>query len=90
MPVTIERPALADTRISDIRERRHRRGTIRDSGRRLTIALVNNMPDSALEATETQFTRLLRAAAGALPVQLRFYYLPEIRRGAAARVAGGG
>ena len=51
----------------------------------LRVGLVNNMPDSALEATETQFTRLLQAAAGPLPVQLRFYYLPEIARGAAAR-----
>jgi homoserine O-succinyltransferase/O-acetyltransferase len=51
----------------------------------LRVGLVNNMPDSALEATETQFTRLLEAAAGELPVQLRFYYLPGITRGAAAR-----
>jgi homoserine O-succinyltransferase/O-acetyltransferase len=51
----------------------------------LRVGLVNNMPDSALEATETQFTRLLEAAAGELPVQLRFYYLPGINRGAAVR-----
>ena len=51
----------------------------------LRVGLVNNMPDSALEATETQFTRLLQAAAGSLPVQLRFYYVPEIPRGAAAK-----
>ena len=51
----------------------------------LRVGLVNNMPDSALEATETQFTRLLQAAAGSFPVQLRFYYVPEIARGAAAK-----
>ena len=51
----------------------------------LRVGLVNNMPDSALEATETQFTRLLQAAAGSLPVQLRFYYVPEIARSAAAQ-----
>lgn len=51
----------------------------------LRVGLVNNMPDGALEATETQFTRLLQAAAGPFPVQLRFYYLPEIARGAPAR-----
>jgi homoserine O-succinyltransferase/O-acetyltransferase len=30
----------------------------------LTIGLINNMPDSALQATERQFIRLLEAAAG--------------------------
>ncbi|MGH8326708.1 MAG: homoserine O-succinyltransferase MetA [Steroidobacteraceae bacterium] len=50
----------------------------------LTIALVNNMPDSALESTAAQFSRLLRAASGSLPVQLRFCYTPEVPRGADA------
>ncbi len=81
MPVTIERPALAaEPRISDIRERRRRRGTIRDRGRRLTIGLVNNMPDSALAATERQFSRAVEAAAGDIDVQLRFYALPQVPR----------
>jgi homoserine O-succinyltransferase/O-acetyltransferase len=80
MPITIERPALADARISDIRERRRRRGTIRDRGRRLTIGLVNNMPDGALAATERQFNRALEAAAGDIDVQLRFYTLPQVPR----------
>lgn len=39
------------------------------------------MPDSALEATAAQFSRLLRAAAGPLAVELRFGYLPEVSRG---------
>jgi hypothetical protein len=30
----------------------------------ILIGLVNNMPDAALEATEAQFSGLLRAAAG--------------------------
>lgn len=45
------------------------------------IALVNNMPDGALEATESQFGSLLAAAAGALPVRLRHAWLPEVPRG---------
>jgi homoserine O-succinyltransferase len=49
------------------------------------VGLVNNMPDTALEATEAQFTRLLEAGAGTLTVRLRLYYLPEVPRGAAAR-----
>lgn len=53
--------------------------------RGILIGLVNNMPDTALESTETQFTRLLRAAAGPHAVQLRFYSLPEVPRAPAAR-----
>ncbi len=51
----------------------------------LTIGLLNNMPDPALEATELQFTALLGAAAGARTVRLRFSSLPEVPRGPAAR-----
>jgi len=57
----------------------------RDGERAITIGLVNNMPDAALESTETQFTRLLTAAAGPDPVRLRFYSLPEVPRAPAAR-----
>ncbi|SRR5579883_290580 len=81
MPVTIERPVLpAEARVSDISERRRRRGTIRDRGRRLTIGLVNNMPDAALAATERQFSGALETASGDLEVRLRFYALPQIPR----------
>jgi len=44
------------------------------------IGLVNNMPDTALEATERQFTALLEAAAGETRVRLRFYSLPGVPR----------
>jgi homoserine O-succinyltransferase/O-acetyltransferase len=45
----------------------------------LTVGLINNMPDSAFEATELQFRTLLEAAAGG-PVQLRLTGLPEVPR----------
>jgi homoserine O-succinyltransferase len=51
--------------------------------RAVVIGLVNNMPDTALEATEAQFARLLSAAAGSVPVRLRFYFLSEVPRGPA-------
>ncbi|MGH8325568.1 MAG: homoserine O-succinyltransferase MetA [Steroidobacteraceae bacterium] len=51
----------------------------------VTIGLLNNMPDPALEATEQQFGALLRAAAGSRTVRLRFSSLPELTRGPAAR-----
>jgi homoserine O-succinyltransferase len=48
----------------------------------IEIALVNNMPDAALDATERQFGTLLGAAAGGLDVRLTVYSLPEVRRSA--------
>jgi homoserine O-succinyltransferase len=46
----------------------------------LRIALINNMPDSALEDTEVQFFELLESAAGDLPLSLKLYSLPELPR----------
>jgi homoserine O-succinyltransferase len=46
----------------------------------LKIALINNMPDSALEDTESQFFDLLERAAADIPVHLKLYSLPEISR----------
>lgn len=46
----------------------------------LRIALINNMPDSALEDTEVQFFELLSAASGDLPIQVELYALPQIQR----------
>ncbi len=45
------------------------------------IALVNNMPDPALEDTEMQFFGLLDAACGDLPVFVKLYCLAGIPRG---------
>jgi homoserine O-succinyltransferase/O-acetyltransferase len=46
----------------------------------LTIGLVNNMPDAALEATERQFTSLLDEASGTMTVRLKLFALPEVPR----------
>jgi O-acetylhomoserine (thiol)-lyase len=52
----------------------------------LTIALVNNMPDAALLATERQFSTLLVEAAGDVcEVNLALYALPGIPRGELGR-----
>lgn len=53
------------------------------SGEPLQIGLVNNMPDSAAEATEWQFRTLLEAAAGDEKVVLHFCQLPNVPRGPA-------
>jgi len=46
----------------------------------LTIGLVNNMADAALEATERQFTALLNAASGGYSVRLALFALPGVPR----------
>jgi homoserine O-succinyltransferase/O-acetyltransferase len=73
MPVEIEpRNTMAAPRLTAA-ERRPHEGP-------LVIALINNMPDAALQSTEAQFGGLLRAAAGAREVRLRLSSLPELPR----------
>lgn len=47
--------------------------------RALTVAIVNNMPDTALVATERQFTRLVGDATGG-KADIALYYLPGVPR----------
>jgi homoserine O-succinyltransferase/O-acetyltransferase len=49
------------------------------------VALVNNMPDSALESTESQFQGLLEAASGGLDLRLRLTSFPELTRSSEAQ-----
>jgi len=51
----------------------------------LTIGLVNNMPDAALQATERQFMRLLRQAAGDIRVDFHCVSLPSVDRSQTAK-----
>ena len=53
---------------------------------RLTIGLLNNMPDAALCATERQFAGLLAEAAG-MEVEIKLFALPGVRRGHETRAA---
>jgi homoserine O-succinyltransferase len=46
----------------------------------LTIGLINNMPDSALKATERQFMRLLQAASGDIRINFHCFSLPAVAR----------
>lgn len=50
------------------------------NGGSLLIGLVNNMPDSALQSTETQFRGLLEAAAGGQELRLRLSSFAELPR----------
>jgi homoserine O-succinyltransferase/O-acetyltransferase len=51
----------------------------------LVVGLVNNMPDAALKTTEWQVRDLLARGAGARPVSLRVFSLPEVPRSEAGR-----
>ena len=51
----------------------------------LTIGLINNMPDSALQATERQFMRLLTAAAGNNRINFHCFSLPSVHRSQPAK-----
>jgi homoserine O-succinyltransferase len=58
----------------------------RNGRRSIVIGLLNNMSDGALQATEDQFSGLLREAAppGA-DLSVRYFSLSEVERGEAAR-----
>ena len=57
----------------------------RQGQEQIVIALLNNMPDAALEATEKQFGDLLRAAGAGRNVKLRLFSFPELIRGDAGK-----
>ena len=84
MPVTLSRPSQSPE-VASLRERRMRRGTLADRGRRLRIELVNNMPDTAVFSTQRQFIRLLEEGARAFDVTLELATLGAVERGAEAR-----
>ena len=46
----------------------------------VSLALINNMPDAALEDTELQFFELLDIASGDVPVLLKLYSLTGVPR----------
>jgi homoserine O-succinyltransferase len=79
---SIASPALAPAQLRDADEFDSRRSA---TGKVLTIGLVNNMPDAALQATERQFLRLLQAAAGGTRINLHCFSLPSVRRAQTAK-----
>ena len=50
----------------------------RQRRKHLTVGLVNNMPDGAVELTERQFLEFLDAAAGPTEIIVRLFSLPEM------------
>lgn len=62
--------------ISDVSHRRN--------SQTVKIALVNNMPDSAFDATERQFVRLVNVVTPGL-IDIQLFHIPGVPRGDAAR-----
>jgi len=71
MPVVIEGPGAPGVRATA--DRPAHRGPI-------SIGLINNMPDSALQSTEAQFGGLLEAASAGTEVRLRLSSFAELPR----------
>src|ERR1700675_2488195 len=69
-------PGLAPTQL----RREDKFGHPRHADVDLTIGLINNMPDAALQATERQFMRLLRQAAGDRRIDFHCFSLPSVHR----------
>ena len=81
MTVEVEFPGQLASLRSALPERKAPRiGSGGASPAPLVIGLINNMPDSAVEGTETQFTSLLAAGSESVHVRLRFATLPEVPR----------
>lgn len=57
----------------------------RADGAEVTIGLINNMPDSALKATERQFKRLLETASGTTRIRFHCFSLPSVSRARSAK-----
>jgi homoserine O-succinyltransferase/O-acetyltransferase len=73
----IDSPALVPAHDETVQRADHRA--------ELTIGLINNIPDSALKATERQFSRILQAAATSVCVRLHCFTLLSVRRSPEAR-----
>jgi homoserine O-succinyltransferase/O-acetyltransferase len=75
MPVFIEAAGGRPLRAKSQNKAAHGTGA-----QAIRVVLVNNMPDAALEDTESQFFDLLDAASDGIPVVVRMYSLPGVPR----------
>ncbi len=75
-------PTLAPAQPRDAGQFEHHQRPVHAT---LTIGLINNMPDAALQATERQFTRLLQAAGSVPQIRLHCFSLPSVPRSSRAR-----
>src|SRR5579863_6869775 len=86
MPIVIDGERIPKLLSDKYRSGSDQQGDHREANPdRLRIALINNMPDAALEDTEVQFYELLDAAAGDIPISLKLFSLPDLPRGDAGQ-----
>jgi homoserine O-succinyltransferase/O-acetyltransferase len=86
MPVMVEKCPLADRVVTAHRPARVQTPPIAiRSYSGLTVGLVNNMPDSALESTEQQFLTLMDEAARDFAVEVKLLSIDSIPRGERGR-----
>jgi homoserine O-succinyltransferase len=86
MPIAIDGGRIPKLLSEKNRSRSVQRADNRETQpERLRIALINNMPDAALEDTEVQFYELLDTAAGDIAISLKLYSLPDLPRGDAGQ-----
>jgi homoserine O-succinyltransferase len=85
MPIVVDGLPSANREFATKPLSRVRSGARGRSDATLTIGLVNNMPDPALESTEQQFLRLLHEAAKNLPIRVKLFSIGSIPRGERAR-----
>ena len=84
MDTLLESPVRPATDDSTPVNRNPVRRSARRSASPLRIGLVNNMPDSALVATERQFSRLVHGAIPG-PLSLQLFHIPAVPRQDEAR-----
>lgn len=72
MPVLVERYPAAGTAFQSRKQLRE------DPSRHIDIGLVNNMPDTAMEATVRQFLSLLGSAAHGVVIRLKLFSMPGV------------
>ena len=85
MPLKIENLTSTATNPPRGEGRARANGLADRSWRSIAIGLVNNMPDSAVAATQRQFERLLEDASGEFDVRLSLFALDTLPRADDAR-----
>lgn len=82
MPIVVDRGALGYYALQGTNYQRteDRFGHHQTANKLISIGLLNNMPDPALQATEQQFIKLIDSAADGKAVHLSLFSLPKVPR----------
>jgi len=80
VPILVEKHPFSDQNSTFVQSARIAlpKGRHADPSRQLEIALINNMPDAAMEATARQFLGLLGAAAHGVTIRVKLFSMPGV------------